>query len=155
MENARKTFDVLCSMLDHKDWKYEKIEEDLVIKSGVSGDDFPIEFIMRVTPRNELVSFVSWMPYKIEESKRLDLALAVCAVNYRLADGSFDYNLEDGRIMFRLTSSYRNSTLSEELFDYMLMVSATTIDEYNDKFFMISKGMMTLQQFMESEQDEE
>lgn len=153
MVKAQETYDVLCKMLDNKEWHYEKIEEDLVIKSGVKGDDFPIDFIMRVNPRNEVVSFISWMPFNIDASKRVDLALAVCAANYGLADGSFDYDLSDGTIMFRLTSSYKESTLSEALFEYMLMVSAATVDRYNDKFFMLTKGMMSIQQFLESEQN--
>ena len=33
----------------------------------------------------------------------------------------------------------------------MLMVSAATIDEYNDKFLMIAKGMISFEQFLESE----
>ncbi|MBQ8762724.1 MAG: YbjN domain-containing protein [Clostridia bacterium] len=152
MAKAKETYEVLCKMLDNKKWHYDKIEDDLVIKSGVKGDDLPIDFIMRVNPRNEIVSFFSWMPYKVDESKRIDLALAVCTANYGLADGSFDYNLSDGTILFRLTSSYKESTLSEELFEYMLMVAASTVDIYNDKFFMISKGMLTVQQFIESEQ---
>ena len=45
-------------MLDNRDWHYEKIEEDLVIKSGVKGDDLPIDFIMKVNPHNEIVSFI-------------------------------------------------------------------------------------------------
>lgn len=152
MAKAKETYALLCKMLDNRDWYYEKIEEDLVIKSGVKGDDLPIDFIMRVNPRNEIVSFISWMPFKVDESKRIDMALATCVANYGLADGSFDYNLADGTILFRLTSSYRESTLSEDLFEYMLMVAASTVDEYNDKFFMISKGMLTIQQFIESEQ---
>lgn len=153
MAKAQETYAVLCSMLDNKEWHYDKIEEDLVIKSSVKGDDFPIDFIMKVNPRNEIVSFISWLPFKIDESKRIDLALAVCATNYRMADGSFDYDLSDGTIMFRLTSSFKESTLSESLFEYMLMVSAATVDRYNDKFFMISKGMLPIQQFIESEQN--
>ena len=85
------------------------------------------------------------------EDKRVDGAIAVCAANYGLVDGSFDYDLRDGEIRFRLTSSYRESALSEDLFEYMIMVSAATVDQYNDKFFMIAKGIMTVQQFLEQE----
>lgn len=153
MVKAKEVYALLCSMLDNRDWKYDKIEEDLTIKSGVEGDDFSIEFIMRVNPRNEIVSFISWMPYKVSEQKRVDLALAICAANYGLADGSFDYDLSDGTILFRLTSSYKESTLSEALLEYMLMVGAGTVDKYNDKFFMLTKDMLTIQQFIESEQN--
>ena len=146
-------YDVLCRMMDNKGWHYEKEEEDLIVKSGVKGNDFPIEFIIRVNPRNELVSFFSKLPFNVEEDKRIDVALAICAVNYWLADGSFDYDLSDGSILFRLTSSYKESTLGEALFEYMVIVSAATVDNYNDKFFMMSKGMMTYQQFIEAHDD--
>ncbi len=148
---AKETYTTLCKMLDNKGWHYQKDEDEFIISGGVKGDDFPIDFIMRVNPRNEVVSFISWLPFKIEESKRIDMALAICAVNYLLSDGSFDYDISDGTVLFRLTSSYRESTLSEDLFEYMLMVSANTVDEYNDKFFMISKGVLPVQQFIEEE----
>ena len=154
MEKAKEVYALLCKMLDNKEWSYQKVEEDLVIKSGVKGDDLPIEFIMRVNPRNEVVSFISWMPFKTDEAKRVDMALAVCVANFGLVDGSFDYDISDGSIIFRLTSSYKESTISEELLEYMLAVSAGTIDRYNDKFFMISKGVLSVQQFMESEQQD-
>lgn len=151
MAQAKQTYENLCKMLDERDWRYERVDESLTIKSGVKGEDLPIEFIVRVNPRNQIVSFLSLLPFEIDESKRVDLALAVCAANYSLADGSFDYNLANGKILFRLTSSYRNSVLSADLFEYMIMVAATTVDEYNDKFFMISKGMLSVQKFMEDE----
>ena len=72
-------------------------------------------------------------------------------MNDRLVDGSFDFDMAEGRISFRLTTSYIESILGKKLFEYMLMVSASTIDEYNDKFLMISKGMISFEQFLDSE----
>ena len=151
MVKALEVYSTICSMLDNKDWRYEKLDDKLMIKSGVKGDDFPIDFFMRVNPRNEVVSFISFLPFNVPEDKRVDLAIAICSANYGLVDGSFDFDITDGSIMFRLTSSYKDSALGEDLFEYMLMVSASTIDEYNDKFFMISKGMLPLEQFIASE----
>lgn len=151
MRKAMEVYNTLCNMLDHKGWKYDKVEEKLMIKSGVKGDDLPIEFIMRVNPRNEVVSFISFLPFDIAEDKRVDLAIAICAANYGMVDGSFDFDITDGSILFRLTSSYKDSVLGEDLFEYMLMVAASTVDEYNDKFFMIAKGMLPLEKFLADE----
>ena len=151
MKKAVEVYGTLCSMLDNINWKYDKIEEKLMIKSGVKGDDLPIDFIVVVKPRNQVVQFISSMPFNMPEDKRVEGALAVCTANYGLVDGSFDYDLSDGQILFRLTSSYRDSLLSEALFEYMVMVSASTIDKYNDLFFMLAKGMITLEQFMEKD----
>lgn len=151
MQKAQEVFNKLVKMLDSRDWNYNKHEADLVIQSGIKGDDLPIEFIMVVKPRQQLVQFLSRLPFNIPEDKRVEGALAVCVANSGLVDGSFDYDLSKGDITFRLTSSYRDSELGEDLFEYMIMCAAATVDAYNDKFFMIAKGMMTLEQFIAQE----
>ena len=151
MAKAQEIFDALVNMLDTRDWKYEKFEEDLVIKAGIKGEDLPIELIVVVKPKNQVVQLLSRLPFQIPEEKRVDAAIAICVANNGLVDGSFDYDISEGDITFRLTCSYRESYLSADLFEYMLLVSAGTIDDYNDKFFMIGKNMMSVQQFMEQE----
>ena len=79
--------------------------------------------------------------------------MAVCVANYGLINGSFDYDLSDGEIRFRLVSSYRESILSEALFNYMIVVSAGTVDDYNDKFLMVSNGMMSAEDFIKWENE--
>lgn len=151
MKKAKQVFDTMIRMLDSKGWHYDKHEEELLIKSGVKGDDLPIEFIVVVKPKQQVVQFLSRLPFSMPEDKRIDGALAVCVANYGLVDGCFDYDLRDGEINFRLVSSYRESVLGEELFEYMIMCAAGTVDNYNDRFFMLSKGMITIQQFIEQE----
>ena len=43
--------------------------------------------------------------------------------------------------------------LGEELFNYMVMLAAGTVDDYNDKFLMISKGMWSIEDFLKWEQE--
>lgn len=151
MTKAKEVYRTLLKMLDAKKFKYERHDEDLLIKSGIRGEDLPVEFIMVVMPKNEVVQFISPMPFKIAEDKRVEAAIAVAIANYGLINGSFDFDLSDGEIRFRLTTSYRDSTLGKDLFEYMMMVGASTVDNYNDKFLMLSKGIITVEQFMEQE----
>ena len=151
MERAREVYASLIHMLDTRDWKYEKFEEDLVIKAGIKGEDLPIEFIVVVKPTQQVVQLLSRLPFSIPDEKRVDAAIAICVANNGLVDGSFDYDVLEGDITFRLTCSYRNTQLSDDLLEYMILVSAGTIDDYNDKFFMIGKDMMSVQQFIEKE----
>ena len=151
MKKAQEVYATIIRMLDTRDWKYSKHEEDLLIKSGLRGEDLPVEFILVVNPRSQVVQFISRLPFDIPEDKRVDGAIAVCTANYGLIDGSFDYDLRDGEIRYRLTCSYRDSQLSEDLFEYMIMAAASTVDNYNDRFFMLAKGRMTVQQFIEQD----
>lgn len=149
MMKAKEVYETLCASLDDREWHYEKHEEDMVVTCGVSGDDIPMRLIIRVMPERQLVQLLSPLPFDIPEDKRVDVALALTMVNDRLANGSFDFNIENGRVVFRLTNAFMDSTLGKEVFDYIVGVSVTTVDEYNDKVMMLCKGMVELSAFAE------
>lgn len=153
MKKAKEVYGALTRMLDERDWKYDKDEENLRIISGVRGEDLPIQFIVEVKPQQQVVQFISPLPFHMPEDKRVDGAIAACVANYGIVSGCFDYDISDGEIRFRLTSSYRDSVLGDDLFEYMIMVAAGTVDNYNDRFFMLAKGMMNIQQFIEAEEE--
>ena len=114
-----------------------------MINCGAQGDDLPMEIIIRVDVKRQLVSLLSQMPFAVPENRRTALAVAVSTANSGIVDGSFDFNYVSGKIIFRMTSSYRESLIGKELLAYMLMCSCYTIDEYNDKFLMIAKNNMS------------
>ena len=149
MKHAQTVYETICSMLTKKDWKFTRHDEDLVITCGARGEDLPMEFVIIVNPKAQVVSMYSNMPYSIGKEKRVEAAVAVHIANHGLINGTFAYDIGAGSIRFRIVSSFRGSILSEELFEYMILVAASTIDQYNDKFLMISNGMLNVQQFAE------
>ena len=153
LQNAENVYNSICNMLNNINFRYDtgRREEDYVITCTVNGDDIPMKMLIIVRPEREIVSLLSPMPFMTPEDKRVEMAMAVSVANYGIIDGSFDYDLNDGEIRFRLTASYIESLLSEELFKYMLYVSANTVDRYNDRFMMLAKGNMTLEQFIEAD----
>lgn len=148
LERAQKVYGTLCSTLDSHEWHCKKDEEKLSIDCGAQGEDLPMEITIKVDAERQLIMLLSHLPFVISEDKRLDVAIAVSAVNNKLVDGSFDYDIADGHMFFRMTSSFIESEIGNELFTYMLMVSCHTIDEYNDKFLMLGKGMMSIEDFI-------
>lgn len=147
---ALETFATICQALEENDWKYKKNEEDLVIECGAQGDDLPMELAIKVDARRQFVMLFSRLPFAIQEDKRLDVAVGVSAVNNELADGCFDYDVTTGRMYFRMTNTFMESKMDKEVFTYMLFCSCQTIDQYNDKFLMLSKGMLSMEQFLQA-----
>lgn len=147
---AEKVYEDLCGALSARNWKYKRFRELMSIHFGSIGEDLPMDFIITVDSERELIRVHSMIPVDRDPKKRLDLAIAACAATNVLADGSFDYDISDGSLAFRLTASFRGSTIGEGLFDYIVKVSCVTVDEYNDKFFAISKGVMSVDDFLET-----
>ena len=148
MLRAQRVYETLCTTLDSHDWKYKRNEENLSIDCGVQGDDIPIEITIKVDPDMQLIMLLSHLPFVVSEERRLDVAIATSIVNNSLVDGSFDYDITEGHMFFRMTSSFIESEIGNELFAYMLMCSCHTIDEYNDKFLMLDKGMISIEKFI-------
>lgn len=150
---AKANYNALCKKLDEMGWKYEKFEEDFVIKSGVRGEDLPIEFIIVVNPDTQIIRYMSQLPFNVGEDKRIDTAIAVCAANNGLVDGNFDYDVLTGEIIYRMTANFRESLLGGDVFEYMVIVSSKIVDKYNDRFLMLSKGMLSIEQFLAMDMD--
>ena len=155
VQMGRSVYETICAMLDDREYNYERHDDENYISCTLRGEDFPIEIIFHVREKLQIVQLISPLTFNIKEDRRTELAYAISYVNDHLINGCFDYNISNGRVSFRLASSYIDSILGKGLFDYMLMVSATTVDEYNDKFLMLSKGVVSLEQFLENEQNDQ
>ena len=146
MELAKQVYQTLCRAIEKREWKYDKNEEELIVNFGVNGDDVPMQFIILVDAERQLMSP---LPFKMSESNRMEGAIAVCAASFALADGSFDYDLSDGTVLFRMTASFRESLIGEGLFQYLISCSCATIDKYNDQFLALDKGIVSITDFIE------
>ena len=148
---AKKIYDSMIQALNKKGWNFKESKDgELVIYSSYQGEDIPIEFIVKIDEDRQVLQFLSMLPFAFPEDKRVDAAIAVCVVNYMLVNGSFDYNFESGKLLFRLTTCFVDSQIGEEFFMDMLATALLTTDEYNDKFLMLSKGVISIEQFIAS-----
>lgn len=145
---AKEVFSTLCRTLDKHEWHFKKDEEKLSIECSAQGDDLPMELTVKVDADRMLILLISHMPFVVKEDKRLDVAIAVSAINNALVDGCFDYDVATGHMFFRMSNSFLESKIGDEVFSYMLFCSCQTIDIYNDKLLMLAKGMMSVEQFL-------
>lgn len=150
MERAKKVYATLCEALDARNWKYEKVDDDLLVHFSVNGDDLPIQYIIFVDVDRQLIRLLSHMSFDMSEDKRIDGAIATCHATYGLRDGSFDYDLSDGKIVYRMTSAFLDNEVPVSVIQYMIDFTGAVVDKYNDKFFALNKGFLTIEKFLES-----
>jgi hypothetical protein len=147
---AQKVYGTVCAALDARNWKYKKDEPKLLVYFGVKGDDLPMDMVIAVDEDRQLIKVSSPLPFKMSEDKRVEGAVATIAASYGMADGSFDYDLGDGEIVFRMVAAYHNSVVGEGLIQYMISCSLAMVDKYNDQFLALDKGYMELAKFIEN-----
>ena len=150
LQLANKIYRTLCSSLKNRGWRYEKKESDLVVIFDVRGEDIPMHFIVLVDAERKLIRLLSPFPFKMSEDKIMEGCVAACSANYGLVDGSFDYDINDGSVLFRMTVSYRGSDIGEDTFGYLIDCACSTVDTYNDKFLALNKGLINITDFLKN-----
>ncbi len=148
MKNAQNMYNNLCAMLDEKEVRYNRMDDEMMVKFTMRGEDLPMDYLIAVDAERELVRLFSYLPVTFSGDDRVLGAVVTCRINYELADGCFDYNFADGTVMFRMTASYKDSLISKDLLAYMVACTGYTVDKYNDTLLLLAKGRMSLEEFL-------
>ena len=148
MKKAMSVYKHILKALDDRKWHYNSDESEMTVRFTVHGEDIPMDFLCFVDAEREVVRLLSFLPFAFPEDKRVLGAVATCQATYQLIDGSFDYEISSGRIAFRMTTSYRESLLSAEVFNYLIHCACSTVDYFNDKLLMLAKGTISIEQFL-------
>ncbi|MBR5272864.1 MAG: hypothetical protein IKU25_05655 [Clostridia bacterium] len=152
IQHARNIYEKTKAVFTAKELKFDPIDDKMVIKTGIRGDDFPIDVTVIVNPNAQAISMYSVLPFEVKEDKMAEMALAVCVANNGMIQGGFDYDVKEGRVLTKISNSFIETDLSEELIFVMFMRFAQLADEYNDRFFMLNKGLIDLEKFIELRQ---
>lgn len=150
IEAAKKVYNKLCNYFDNKKMRYRKDDNKLLVHVSISGDDFPMDIAIVIDEERQLIRLYSPFPFKVPDDKRLDVAIASCASTYAITEGCFDYDISKGTITFRMTASFLESEIGENLFIFMVAYSGKVVDKYNDKLFALSKGLLSISDYLES-----
>ena len=144
VKSANETYKNLCEILDGIKWVYKKDDNNRSVFFTVTGDDIPMNFLVIVDEKRQLIRITSGLSFDIPQNKIVDAAVVVSYINYKLVDGCFDLNILDGKIYFNMTSSYKCSLIGKELFLYMIRVAGKTVDDFNDKLLLFAKDRISV-----------
>ena len=95
MRHARSVYATICETFDDRNWSYDRDDEELIIRSGVQGDDLPMHLRIKVEPNLQIVSLYSHLPFDISEDDIVMMTVAVCAANLNMVNGNFDFNIRN------------------------------------------------------------
>ena len=148
MNKAREVYRTVCAALDSRSWKYKKTEEDLTVGFGIVGEDIPLHFVLISDAERQMLRLISPLPVKMSEDKRVEGAVAALAATYNMVQGSFDYDLSDGHIAFRVNSCFLDSTLGQAHVLHLIDLACAMVEKHNDRFLALNEGGLSLADFL-------
>lgn len=89
------------------------------------------------------------LPFTVKAVRRLDMAVAVCALSYDLPTGQLDYDLRKNQVWYRMTEQYADSRHGIGFFHEMLNHTAHLVEECYEKLEALNAGRITIEKFLE------
>lgn len=147
-------FKRLLNYLDNEGYRYDVDPDKTQIYISFETKDFPIKSRIVIEEKPWTMVLYSHFPFEFKEDDIVKGAMAMAMINYSLADGCFDLNLNDGKVVYRISTNYPQSgELDINFVTYLLVNSNHVVDYYNDLLYMLSAGKMSLDEFHRKVED--
>ena len=150
-ERAKAAYKAVCDFLDEAKLKYQKDDAENVAFISITGDDFPVTLMFAASEEKQRIETYSKLPFEIKKEKAVDLAMAIAAINNRIAYGKFVLYIEKDQCTYE-NSEYLTGLegFGVEYGRTLVAPAYAVIEEYNDKLYAISKGLLTVKDFLAS-----
>lgn len=149
--NAQAEYELLCQTLDEIEVPYTKEEEKLVVRFKIQRDEksVPLTYYMRIFPDAENVLLLSPLQLEVPEDKRFEMSYAINGINTLLFHGVFDFDIKEGSILFRVSTSFIDSIVGAVVFVDLIRMTDVLVNKFHGDLLALAEGNITLDQFIE------
>lgn len=150
-KRSKEIFGQIAERLDARKIRYEKgtHSNGYCFHFFFKGEDLPMEFNLLVDSGRQLLRLISILPFTFQSGKTEEAALAVCAVNGTMKRGCFVFDPESGGVTFRINNTFLECLLDMDVLDGLLREALIAVDKYNDRFFKLNAGLMSVEEVIQ------
>ena len=140
LQQAQTQFQLIKKILDEMELAYDADDKMQIVTIP------KLSLNLAVQPQLYTLHLLSDKLLSADPDKRIDMALAVCAVNQcEVMSGGFDYDIASGALRFRISQFYRDCPLDGVSISLMLLSATESIAGHMDRFRRINNGTLPLQ----------
>ena len=148
LEYSKILYNMLFEVIDEREYFYRKFDDKLVIQFMARYGKIPLQINTYIDEEHEFIKMIGILYTSFDEEKRLEGAIAIAHLNSYLANGNFEYDINDGSIRYKLVQCYAESKISKDLLDDMIENILTLTDIFREKFIKINDGELPLEDFL-------
>lgn len=108
----------LRSVIDHletNDLKHSVEWETGLVRTGFDMQNAKFNCIIEINHQDNLVQFTGLIPIQVPSEKRRDVCELLTLINWHLALGKFQMDLDDGELRFQGSAPYPQGKLADEV----------------------------------------
>lgn len=147
--DAIAVYTMIRNSLDEIEFSYDADDDELVIRTSVTGDDVPMPITINVDADMQIIYIVSPFPVNVPDELKDNIAVALSELNNHIVAGNFDFDYDKGIIFYRITNFFTKSIISKEVFVEMIFLILSYVDNYNDRFLLAFKKDLSVTELID------
>ena len=148
--------DVVKAHLEAHDWKYKEKEypdpNRRLFLSGFQGEGGSFQVVFDMNEGSQTLSISVRSQFNFPRAHRLPLCEYIARANYSLILGSFEIDMSDGEVSFKVASFAENFTDAMVLRNFHVGLSA--MNEHFPKMMKVAYGVLTTEQAFAKEEEQ-
>lgn len=146
-ECAGQMYEMICSSLDKKKFKYVKNEVKRQVLFVIQDENISLSVGIAVEEKKQRIHLCSPWNIKVSGEKRKDIAIAVCEANSKMPDGCMMYNVSNNMLEFKASVSLWDSKAGEGIVDYLIGSAYSVAARFIEMFDKLNTGEMSIDEF--------
>jgi len=136
-------FDVLCTTLTKDGWEFAYDRKNEIVRLEIRGSNTNFYSFLIVDEDQESLLCNTHINQKIPYAKRLEVCEFMNRVNYELANGNFEMDMDAGEIRYRTCLDLAGSDASKEQILNLIWNGAQGFDNYYPGLIQLVFGEYT------------
>lgn len=139
-------FDVLCTTLTKDGWEFSYDGKNEIVRLEIRGVNTNFYSFLIVDEEQESLLCNTHINQKIPYPKRTEVCEFINRVNYELANGNFEMDMDDGEIRYRTYLDLAGSDASKEQILNLIWNGAQSFDNYYPGLVQLVFGECTAEE---------
>ena len=132
-------YETVKRFFDATDWAYDELGDDMLMTS-FGGGRGEWHCVAQTSDDTHQFVFYSIFPEGVRDRRRDHVMEFLTRVNYGLAVGNFEIDLDDGEVRFKTSIDIEGSALTLELWRHIVYLNVTTMDTYFHGIAAVADG---------------
>lgn len=141
---ATNVYNSIVSHLQGKGYALEREDDNLTAYFQVETRVLPITLAVTVNADKQSLMLIATSDITFQKDKLADAAIATCVTNCQLVDGGFEFDYATGKLVFRVSSSFKGCVISTDVFDYLFRRAYNASLTYCTELAKLAKGEIDL-----------
>ena len=142
------TFALIGQLLDAADLKYNADEDKRLFWFSMKGDPISAHFLIRADEEGQSMEFICSTNFYMPEVRRVEGALAVCAISHTLPAGDLEYDITDGSVVLRRFVPIKNRTFDEKFLRATIAHMHAVMESVHTRMTAVGEGLLTVSELL-------